>query len=147
MARHRIVLGKTNRAIAKRGVDAAPNGYVLELRDPKRSDLQNAALHGLVGQILKQRPIHRGNKMTMESYKAAFMHLLGSEMQFIPALDGDGFYPMGKSTSDLTKSEFSNLIECILAWCAREGITVKHFDEESSTRAGASVKGASEVVA
>lgn len=129
MSRHILTLTRNNRAKAIVGVTNAPDGYVLELREPKRTDEQNSAIHGLIAQILKQRPVHRGVRMTKEKYKAAFMHLLGSEMEFIPALEGDGFFPMGHRTSALTKGEFTNLIECVLAWCAREGVTVEHFGE------------------
>lgn len=128
MSRHMLILSRSNRAKALLGVHRAPDGYVLELREPKRTDEQNAALHGLIAQILKQRPIHRGQRMTKETYKAAFMHALGKEMEFIPALEGDGYFPMGHRTSALTKGEFTNLIEWVLAWCAREGIQVEHFD-------------------
>lgn len=129
MSRHLITLStRQDREKAHLGVDRAPSGYVLELREAKRSDEQNKAIHGLCNQVLKARPIHRGVRMTMEKYKAAFMNLLGSEMEFVPALDGNSFFPMGHRTSALTKGEFSNLIECALAWCAREEIEIKHFD-------------------
>jgi len=48
----------------------------------------------------------------------------------LPTLEGDGFFPMGLSTSALTVGEFRDLIEFILAWCAREEIAVEHFDDE-----------------
>jgi hypothetical protein len=127
--RHTLKLTRHNRDKAHIGVTRAPDGWVLELREPKRSDDQNDALHGLIAQILKQRPHHFGMRMTKESYKAVFMHALGREMTMLPSLDGDGFFPMGLSTSKLTVSEFSQLIEIILAWCAREGLEVKHFDD------------------
>ena len=132
MSRHLLTLTKHNRAKAIQGVCAAPDGYVLELREARRSDDQNAALHGLIAQILKQRPVHFGVRMTKETYKAAFMQGLGQEMRLIPNLEGDGFFPMGHSTSALTKGEFANLIEFILAWCAREGLTVEHFDGQGA---------------
>ena len=135
MARHRIVLGKTNRAIAKQGVDRAPDGYVLELREPRRNDAQNAALWSLLSQVQKQRPIHHGIRMTTDTYKAVFLAALGAELAMLPNLEGDGFIPYGNRSSELTKGEFANLLTVILAWTAREGITVEHFDEESSTKA------------
>lgn len=129
MTRHLIQLNtRQDRLRAHQGVDRAPAGWTLELREAKRSDEQNRAIHGLCNQVLKRRPIHRGVKMTMEDYKAAFMNLLGSELRFIPTLDGDGYFPMGQSTSKLSVSEFSNLLECALAWCAREQIEIQYFD-------------------
>jgi len=36
--------------------------------------------------------------------------------------------PLGLRSSKLTKREFSDLIELILAWCAENGVEVEHFD-------------------
>lgn len=129
MARHMLTLTKANRARAVEGVMRAPDGYVLELREAKRSDPQNAALWGLLHQIQRQRPEHMGHRMTPDIWKARFMQALGTEMQFAPALEGDGYFPMGHRSSQLTKGEFADLLEFILAWCAREGLTVEHFDD------------------
>lgn len=103
--------------------------WILEIKEPKRSDDQNAALHGLIGQIIKQRPVHNGVKMDMALWKASFMQALGEEVRFVPTLDGDGVFPVGLRTSALGVARFSELIEFVLSWCAREGIEVEHFDE------------------
>lgn len=130
MARHVLRLTKHNRQKGVQGVLKAPDGWTLELREAKRTDDQNAALWSLLGQIQKQRPVHMGFKMTAEIWKARFMQALGSEMVFVPTLDGDGVFPLGHRSSQLTKSEFAGLIEIILAWTAREGLTIEHFDGE-----------------
>lgn len=126
-----------DRAVAIRAAERAPEGYTVEIREAKRSDDQNRALWGLLNQILRQRPTHNGVAMTAELWKATFMDALGAEMRLMPKLDGDGFFPMGHSTSALTKSEFANLLELMLAWCAREGLTVDHFDAEDRGAASA----------
>lgn len=131
--RHTLRLSKHNRDKAHIGVARAPDGWVLELREPKRTDDQNDALHSLIDQILKQRPHHCGMRMSKEAYKAIFMHALGKEVTMLPTLEGDGFFPMGLSTSRLTKGEFTQLIESILAWTAREGLTIRHFDDADSS--------------
>lgn len=104
--------------------------WVLELRPAKRSDAQNAALWSLLGQIVKARPVHNGVQMDAETYKALFMHALGREVRFVPTLDGSSMLPLGLRSSKLTKAEFSDLLELILAWCAGNGITVQHFGPE-----------------
>lgn len=129
MARHLLTLTRTNRHKAVQGVMAAPDGYLLELREPKRSDEQNRALWGLLHQIQKQRPTHNGVKMSPELWKATFMQALGAEMVMLPTLDGDGFFPLGHRSSQLTKGQFADLLTLMLAWCAREGLTVEHFDD------------------
>jgi hypothetical protein len=102
--------------------------WVMELREAKRSDEQNAALWSLLGQIQKQRPRHNGVQMTTETWKALFLHALGHEMSFVPTLDGTSMLPLGLRSSKLTKREFSDLLEFILAWTAREGLAIEHFD-------------------
>lgn len=138
--RHTLLLSKETLTRAIQGVRAAAakGGWVLELRPRKRTDEQNDALHGLIAQIMAQRPIHNGIKMDMALWKATFMHALGEEIRFVPALDGDGVFPLGLRTSALSKERFSDLIELILAWCVREGITVRHFDTLSTAEAGGS---------
>ena len=129
MSRHLLTLTKANRALAKQGIDRAPDGYVLELREPKRSDEQNRALWSLLNQIHRQRPEHNGIRMTPELWKATFMDALSSEMTLMPKLEGNGYFPM-HSTSRLTKGEFAGLLTVMLAWAAREGLQIEHFDEE-----------------
>ncbi len=132
---HLLTLTRHNRSKAVQGVQRAPDGYVLELREPRRSDAQNAALHGLVAQIQKQRPIHNGIRMDVALWKATFLHALGEEVRFTPTLEGDGVFPLGLRTSQLRKDRFAELIEFILAWSAREGLTVEHFDDTPSATA------------
>lgn len=133
--RHTITLTAANAPRAHQGVDVAvakakagAPPLVLEIREGNRTDEQNDALHGLVSQIMKQRQHHNGVRMNKELWKAVFMEALGEEVRMIPKLDGDGFFPLGLRTSKLPKDKFSQLIELILAWCAREGLTVEHFD-------------------
>lgn len=135
MTRYTLPLTPGNRSDAHAWVDRALSHYqpgaawVLEVRGPKRSDEQNDALHGLISQIMRQCPVHNGVRMDMALWKAAFMHALGEEVRFIPALDGGGVFPVGLRTSALSKARFSELLEFILSWCAREGIEIKHFEE------------------
>ena len=109
--------------------------WVMELRPAKRTDEQNRALWGLLGQIQKQRPTHNGVKMTPELWKAVFMDAWGAEVSFLPKLEGDGMFPAGHRSSQLTKAEFVDLIEFILAWTAREGLTIHHFDGDQGGEA------------
>lgn len=135
MSRHVLTLTRQNRAKAIQGVVAAPDGYVLELREPKRTDDQNAALWGLLNQIQRQRPTHNGVSMTADTWKAVFLQALGAEMVFVPTLDGTGMFPLGHRSSQLTKAEFSGLLELMLAWCAEQGLHIDHFDGQGDAGA------------
>lgn len=133
--RHTLKLTKANLAKALQGVTAAVakgiggKPWTLELRERTRTDEQNDALHGLIDQIIKQRPEHNGIRMDKALYKAAFMQAMGEEIRFLPTLDGKGVFPIGLSTSKLSVSRFAELMEFILAWTAQEGLTVEHFDD------------------
>ena len=118
---------ETRQAVAQM-VAGLPLGTKVEVGEEGRTARQNRAIHGLIGQIIRQRPEHRGIRMSVEAYKAVFMHALGDELRMIPSLDGTGFVPLGLSTSALTVSRFNDLMEVVFAWCAREGIAVTHFD-------------------
>jgi hypothetical protein len=113
-------------------VNSLPLGAKVEIGDESRTARQNRAIHGLIGQIIKRRPEHRGIRMSMEAYKAVFMHALGQEIAMLPSLDGTGFVPVGLSTSALSVRQFNELVEFVLAWCAREGIEITHFDGQGA---------------
>jgi hypothetical protein len=117
-----------DRGRALRWVEEAGWGSVVEFKQKGRSLNQNDAVHGLIRQIIKQRPTHNGIPMSLPLWKAAFMQALGEEVRFIPTLDGTSVFPVGLSTRDLPKERFSELIEFILCWCAQEGLRVRHFD-------------------
>lgn len=136
MSRHVLPLTASRRAEAIAWLDRAiargreaGRAWLMEVREPKRSDDQNAALWSLIGQVLKQRPHHNGVKMDKDLWKAVFMDAWGAEVVFLPKLDGNGMFPAGHRSSQLTVGEFSTLIEFILAWTAKEGLTIKHFGE------------------
>lgn len=125
-----------DRARATLAVAKAPEGYAVEIREPKRTDDQNAALWSLLGQIAKQRPQHNGVEMSPELWKCVFLDALGAEMTMLPKLDGRGYFPLGHRSSHLGKSEFSALLELMLAWCAEQNLTIKHFDGAEGGGAG-----------
>lgn len=130
MARFVVILNTAkDRAVAKQAIDRAPAGYAVDIKESRRSDDQNRALWGLLNQIQRQRPTHNGVKMDADTWKCVFLNALGVEMKMMPNLEGDGFFPIGHRSSQLTVSQFRDLLELMLAWTAREGIEVKHFDE------------------
>lgn len=104
--------------------------YLLEIREPKRTDEQNAALWGLLAQITKQRPVHNGRQMTSDLWKSVFMDALGHEVDYVGSLDGKRVFPLVHRSSHLTKTQFSDLLELMLAWSAEQGLTIEHFDAE-----------------
>ena len=131
MSRWAFVVTKQNVAELHTWLDrAAAVRMRVTFQEPKRSEAQNAAMWSLLTQVARQRPVHNGVKMTPELYKAVFMQALGCEAVMLPTLECDGFFSIGHRSSDLAKQEMSDLIELILAWSAREGLDIEHFDAE-----------------
>jgi NinB protein len=96
-------------------------GTVIEFRQAKRTNDQNALLWALLGDVAAQVDWH-GQKLTSDDWKTIFMNALNSEMRMVPALDGRGFVSLGTRTSKLSKSEMSDLIEVIYAFGATRSV-------------------------
>jgi hypothetical protein len=96
-------------------------GTVIDFRQAKRTNDQNALLWALLGDVAASVDWH-GQKLEAEDWKTIFMNALNSEMRMVPALDGRGFVSLGTRTSKLTKSEMSDLIEVIYAFGATRGV-------------------------
>lgn len=129
MSRALLILANSSvRERAHRWVDALPAGTRVEFKQPKRTTEQNAKMWAMLTDIATQKE-HCGQRHSAETWKVIFLHALGRETQFIPALNGAGFLPIGQSSSDLSKSEMSDLIELMHAWGAEHGVAF-HDDVE-----------------
>jgi hypothetical protein len=106
---------------AHRLVDAAgKTGRVLEIREPTRTDDQNRKLWPMLDDIRRQVP--GMEEYSRDDIKLRFLNALGAEMRFLPALEGNGLFPVGLRSSTLTKEQFSGLIELLYEYGARNGV-------------------------
>lgn len=112
--------GETQRAYAKRLIDGADRGYVMKLGAETRRDAQNRRLWPMLKDI--QRQVPGFDEYTTEDIKHRFMNALGTEMRYLPALEGAGMFPVGLKTSTLTVEQFSGLVELIFAFGAKHGV-------------------------
>lgn len=119
-----VLINDEIRAKAKDWVSRAPDGTRLTFVGPKRSLPQNDRLWAMLTEITQQRPTHQGFKMTPDSWKAVFMQALGAEIVFMPTLYGDGVFPIGHRSSELSKEDFSQLIDLMQAWAAQNAVTL-----------------------
>ena len=118
-----ILVGDSQRAFAKREIDAAPKMAVVTIRDATRTDEQSAKMWAMLGEISKAKP--EGREHTPEVWKSIFMNALGHKIRFEAGLDGEVF-PLGFRSSHLTIRQMSDLIEFILWYGASHGV---HFRE------------------
>ena len=105
---------------AAQAVLEAPAGYAVRITPPTRSLEQNSALWGYLADISAQVVWH-GRKLDSESWKAMFTASL-KQYEVVPNLDNTGFVALGQSTSKMSKSEMSSLLELIQAFGAQHNV-------------------------
>jgi hypothetical protein len=125
VTRYVIVLnGKADRERAAKYIAAAPAGTRVEFKATRRTVPQNSLLWSLLTDIAEQVPYH-GMRLRSDDYKLLFLDALKRELRVVPNLDGNGFCHLGRSSSDLSKSEMTDLIELIIAWGTQRDVKFK----------------------
>lgn len=114
-------LNSHTRAIAADRLAKAPDGWVMELRDRTRTSDQNSKLWPMLSDVSVQVEWH-GVRLSPEDWKLIFMDALNQEMRLVPNVAGTGFINLGRSSSRLSRQEFSDLIEVIYAFGAERGV-------------------------
>jgi sulfite reductase beta subunit-like hemoprotein len=120
MKRTFVLVHPTARQMAVREVVNAPEGYVVEVKEPTRSLEQNAALWAALHDVSEQVEWY-GKRLTPEDWKHVFTASL-RKLEVVPNLDGTGFVALGMSTSRMSKREMSDLLELIHAFGAERGV-------------------------
>ena len=117
---HRTILSsKFTRERAKALIDRAPDGFVAEVREPKRTLSQNDRLWAMLSDLSVAMP--GGRKMIPEDWKVVMMAACGWEVQFLEGLDGRPF-PSGFRSSQMTKAQMGDLITFMQAWGDENGV-------------------------
>lgn len=122
MSRYFVTLNsKNDRVRAINIIAAAPAGARVEIKAAKRSLPQNDRMWAMLTDIAQQLPWH-GQRLRPDDWKLLFLDALKRETQAIPNLEGTGVVSIGKSSSDLSKGEMSDMIELMLEFGARHNI-------------------------
>ncbi len=123
MSRATLVLNSPDiRAKAQNWCARAPAGTRIDFKGPKRTIPQNSMLWSHLTDIASAVRWH-GLKLSVEDWKYIFLDALKRETRIVPNLDGNGFVNLGRSSSDLSKQEMTDLIELIRAFGANHGVT------------------------
>lgn len=109
----------------------APWNTRVEFKGPKRTLPQNDRMWAMLTDIAQQLSWH-GVKLAPDDWKLMFLDGLKRELRMVPNLDGTGFVNLGRSSSDLSKAEMSDLMELISAFGASHGVV---FTEPASEAA------------
>jgi hypothetical protein len=122
MSRYLFVLNtQADRIRAVTLIHRAPAGARMEIKAAKRSLPQNDRMWAMLTDVATQLEWH-GQKIRADDWKLIFMDGLKRELRIVPNLDGTGFVNLGRSSSDLTKAEMTDLIELIFAFGANHGV-------------------------
>lgn len=109
-------------------LDAAPDGCVVTFKEPTRSLEQNARLWSMLSDVSRQ-VVWYGKKLTADDWKTVLTASL-RQTRVVPTIDGDGFVPLGMSTSKMSVKEMTALIDLIEAFGAQHNVTWTHEARE-----------------
>ena len=119
MSQYVRLVGASQRALAKALIDRAPLNSMVKISEEKRSLDANAAMWAALSDISRAKP--DGRMHVPEVWKSLFLHAAGHAVQFEEGLDGRPF-PVGFSSSRLSKQQMSDLLDFIFAWGAERGV-------------------------
>jgi hypothetical protein len=134
MSRATVILATAaDRARVCGWVMQAPWNTRVEMKAPKRTIPQNDRMWAMLTDVARQVLWH-GIRLTADDWKLIFLDALKREVRMVPNIDGNGFVNLGRSSSDLSKEEMSDLMELISAFGSREGVV---FSEPEKAEANA----------
>lgn len=132
MGRYLITLrSRETRQEAHRIIDAAPDWTRVEIKDRKRTTAQSDRMWAMLTDVARQVVWH-GKRLRPEDYKLVFLDGLKREIRAVPNLDGTGFVNLGQSSSDLSVSEMSDMIELIFKFGAEHGVVFADDQERAA---------------
>ena len=114
-----ILASDKQRQLAIDVIRRAPADAVVKISAPKRTLDQNAKMWAMISDVSRAKP--EGRMHTPEVWKCLFMSACGHSVRFEMGLDNKPF-PIGFSSSRLSKSEMADLITVIYEYGDRHGV-------------------------
>lgn len=126
MSRAVVVLnGQAQRERAIDWIERAKTGSRIEFKGPCRTLEQNSRFWAMLTDVAVQGRVN-GRRFNTEQWKLMFLHAYaeerGIEIKYLPALNRAGMVPCGRSSSDLSVTEMSELMDFMSAWGAENNI-------------------------
>jgi hypothetical protein len=113
------VYGPADRERAAKLASQVPAGTRISFKQSKRTVDQNSKLWAVLTDISRQ-VVWYDQKLTADDWKTIFTASL-RKSRVIPGIDVGTLVPLGMSTSSMSKTEFSDLLELIHAFAAEHG--------------------------
>jgi hypothetical protein len=127
MKQRYIMSHELARQRAIEAVRNAPAGYVIEVREPTRTLLQNAKFHAICADVHRAGSVWVGRKMKADQWKTLFIsgHSIatGIGADVVPGLEGE-FVNIRESSALMSVKRGASLIEYTLAWCADNKVVI-----------------------
>lgn len=108
------------RSNAVAAINSAPDGYVVELKEPKRSQAQNRLLWQALSDVADQVEWY-GQYLPNSDWKDIFTASL-RKSKVVPGIDSGTFVVTGLHTSRMSKGELSALMDLIFAFGTERGV-------------------------
>lgn len=139
-----ILAHETARRRAQEHIWNAPDGYRVEVSEPKKKRIQEEKYHAMMGDIAKQCH-YNGRKLDVESWKRllveAMVFILREEARgqgkpdpfprggaVLPSLDGMRIVQVEVLTRDFTVSQASQFIEYLFSYGAECNVKFKELE-------------------
>lgn len=127
----RALLVLWNDAMRAKAIDwirRAPKDTRITFQGPQRTLPQNDRLWAMLTDLSEQLVWH-GQTLSPEDWKVVMMSGLNQEMRVVPNIAGNGFVPLGRSSSKLSVAEMKELQDLIEAFAAQHDV---RLDQEEA---------------
>lgn len=126
-----IIANEAAREKAARWVANVPFMTRLIFKSSKRTLPQNDRMWAMLTDVSTQVLWH-GLRLDTEDWKLLFLDALKRELRMVPNIDGTGFVPLGRSSSDLTIDEMTDLITIIERFGANHSVVFHDPKDEAA---------------
>ena len=114
------LIGDQQREAAAKACWLAPSNFVARIAAETRRDAQNRKLWPMLKDVQRDAP--GLSTFTTNDIKLQCLNALGTELRFLPLLEGEGSFPVGLSSSSLTVAQFAGLVDLIYEFGGRKGV-------------------------
>lgn len=125
-----IIRTPADRALIANWAAKVSLGTRVEFKRPRRSLDQNSLLWSRLTDIAQQVEWY-GQKLSPEDFKDMLTASL-RRARVVPGIDPGTYVPLGMRTSDMSKEEFSMLLELVAAFGAEHGVVWSDQSEEAA---------------
>jgi hypothetical protein len=128
-----ILANAAVRSRALRLVSDAPEGWVVDIREPKRNEDQSALFHAICSDLAASDLEWAGKRRGKDAWKVLLIsgHTVATKegVEMVPGLENE-FVNIREATSTMGRKRMASLIEYSLALCAQHGVEIRiPYDE------------------